>query len=56
MTAQQKLARAAANRVRAEERWKQAIRDARAEGLSLREVAHHAGVSHVRVLQVLREQ
>jgi hypothetical protein len=55
VTKLQKVARASSNRVRAEGAWKAAIRSARADGYSLREIALHAGVSHVRVLQVVQE-
>ncbi len=54
MSPLQKVARASTNRVRAEASWKAAIRSARADGYSLREIAQHAGVSHVRVLQVVQ--
>jgi hypothetical protein len=52
VTPLQKVARASSNRVRAEASWKAAIRSARADGHSLREIAQAAGVSHVRVLQI----
>lgn len=46
--------RAATKRAVAEENWKAAIRAAVAGGVSLRRVGEAAGVSHVRVLQILR--
>jgi hypothetical protein len=35
--------------------WRQAIREAQQSGETLRAIAAQAGVSHVRVLQILRE-
>jgi hypothetical protein len=55
MTPLQKVARASGNRTRAEATWRAAIITARDEGESLRAIAGHAGVSHVRILQILRE-
>lgn len=39
---------------RADAAWYEAIRQAHADGSSLRVIADHAGVSHVRVLQIVR--
>jgi transposase len=52
----QRVARASSNRVRAEATWRGVIRSAHADGYSLREIAKHAGVSHVRVLQIVQEE
>lgn len=41
-------------RERAEAEWRAAVREAHAEGASLREVAAAAGVSHMTVKQVVR--
>lgn len=49
-----RLRRATANRERADEAWKNAIRAAHANGASLRRVGEAAGITHVRVLQILR--
>jgi transposase len=47
------LARATKKKQRAEEDWKQAIRDAMAaEGANLRDVAKQAGVSHETVRRI----
>jgi lambda repressor-like predicted transcriptional regulator len=51
-----RLQRAAKKRAAAEAEWKQAIREAHAEGRSLRSIAHEAGCSHERVRQVLAER
>lgn len=49
-----KVRRAALARHQADERWRAAIRAAHAAGHSLREIGEAAGVSHVRVLKILR--
>lgn len=49
-----RVRRATARRSRSEDEWKAAIRAAVDAGLSLRQVAAAAGVSHVRVLQLTR--
>jgi transposase-like protein len=54
MTAIQKVKRATASRTRSEQAWKDALREARDEGVPLRTIAEAAGISHVRVLQILR--
>jgi hypothetical protein len=46
--------RATARRSEADASWRAAIREARAEGASLREIAAAAGVSHVRILAIVR--
>jgi hypothetical protein len=46
--------RAAWERVAAEEAWRMEIRVARESGLSLRQIADAAGVSHARIAQLLR--
>lgn len=43
-------------RAKSEEAWRKAIREAHGYGCSLREIAKQADVSHVRVLQIVREQ
>ena len=48
--------RATARRSRSEQDWREAVKTAVSEGQSLRAVAGAAGVSHVRVLQITREQ
>lgn len=48
------LKRATKRRASSEEAWRSAIRDARAEGQTFRAIADAAGVSHVRVQQILR--
>jgi DNA-directed RNA polymerase specialized sigma24 family protein len=48
--------RAAWERVAAEAEWRRAIVLAREAGHSLRQIADAAGVSHVRVHQLLRQQ
>jgi len=50
------LRRATARRSRSEQAWHDAIRDAHAAGESLREIGRAAGISHVRVLQIVRER
>lgn len=49
-----RVKRATKRRAAAEEEWRVAIREAHAEGASLRAIAEAAGVSHVRVLQIVR--
>lgn len=49
-----RVKRATKRRATAEEEWRVAIREAHAEGVSLRAIAQAAGVSHVRVLQIVR--
>jgi cell division protein FtsL len=49
-----RVRRATARRSRVDDEWRQAIREAHAAGESLRAIAREAGVSHVRVLQVVR--
>jgi hypothetical protein len=51
----QRVRWATRRREAAEEEWRSAIRKAVAAGLSLRRVADAAGLSHVRVLQITRE-
>lgn len=46
--------RATKRRAESEEAWRVAIREAHAQGLSLRAIAKEADVSHVRVLQIVR--
>jgi len=48
--------RARTRRVESEEAWRAAIRQARTEGASLRQIAVAAGVSHVRILQILKQR
>jgi hypothetical protein len=43
-----------AERRSTEQAWRKAIRDAHKDGVSLRKIGAAAGVSHVRVLQLLR--
>lgn len=50
-----RVRRATARRSAAEAEWREAVREAVRAGESLRAVAAAAGVSHVRVLQVTRE-
>jgi hypothetical protein len=50
-----KVKQAAERRATGEREWRNAIRSARADGISLRAIAGAAGVSHVRVMQILRE-
>jgi transposase-like protein len=50
-----RVRRATARRSRTETEWREAIRQAVADGHTLRAVAEAAGVSHVRVLQITRE-
>lgn len=50
-----RVRRAASRRTQASEDWKAAIREAVAAGVSLRTVGKAAGVSHVRVLQIVKE-
>jgi transposase-like protein len=49
-----RVRRATARRSRSEAEWHDAIRAAVASGESLRVVAEAAGISHVRVLQIVR--
>lgn len=49
-----RVKRAAGRRVSASAAFKQAVVGAQADGKSLRAIAEAAGVSHVRVLQILR--
>lgn len=44
----------AVRRAKSDEAWRKAIREAHAYGCSLREIARAAGVSHPRVLQIVR--
>ncbi len=46
--------RATRNREKSQAAWRSAILDARDAGCSLREIAEAAGVSHVRIVQLLR--
>jgi transposase-like protein len=48
--------RATARRSEANASWREAIREAHAEGSSLRKIAAAAGVSHVRILQIVRQR
>jgi hypothetical protein len=48
--------RATARRSEANASWRAAIREAHAEGASLRQIAAAAGVSHVRILQIVRQR
>jgi hypothetical protein len=48
--------RATARRTEANDSWRAAIREAHAEGASLRQIAAAAGVSHVRILQITRQR
>jgi hypothetical protein len=50
-----RVRQATRRREASEEAWRRAIREAVAAGESLRRVADAAGVSHVRVLQLVRE-
>jgi hypothetical protein len=45
---------ATARRAESDASWRAAIRQAHAEGASLRQIAAAAGVSHVRILQIAR--
>ena len=47
---------ATARRAESNESWRAAIRQAHAEGASLRQIAAAAGVSHVRILQIVRRR
>jgi hypothetical protein len=47
---------ATARRSAANASWREAIREAHAAGASLRQIAAAAGVSHVRILQVVRQR
>lgn len=46
--------RMAKRRAASEADWRQAIRDAHANGIPIRQIGAAAGVSHVRVLQITR--
>jgi hypothetical protein len=48
--------RATARRSEANASWRAAIREAHSEGASLRQIAAAAGVSHVRILQIVRQR
>ena len=48
--------RATARRSEANASWRAAILEAHAEGASLRRIAAAAGVSHVRILQIVRRR
>ena len=48
--------RATARRAESESAWRAAIRQAHTEGSSLRQIAAAAGVSHVRILQIVRRR
>jgi hypothetical protein len=48
--------RATARRSEANASWRAAIRQAHAEGSSLRQIAAAAGVTHVRILQIIRRR
>jgi hypothetical protein len=47
---------ATARRAESDASWRAAIRQAHAEGASLRQIAAAAGVSHVRILQIARRR
>jgi hypothetical protein len=51
-----RVARAAKARERADGEFRAAIREARAEGVTVRRIGEAAGVSHVRVIQILKEE
>lgn len=51
-----RLRRLSATRERADRNWREAICEAVAAGESLRAVGAAAGISHVRVLQIVREE
>ena len=55
MTPLTRVRRATARRSRTTEEWRAAIRDAYQAGESLRAIAREAGITHVRVLQILRD-
>jgi len=48
--------RATARRTESEAAWRDAIRQAHVEGSSLRQIAAAAGVSHVRILQIVKRR
>jgi hypothetical protein len=50
-----RVERATKRRAEAERDWRDAIRAARREGASLRAIAGAAGVTHVRVVQIVRD-
>lgn len=51
-----RVKRATKARERAEVAWHEAIRQAHADGSSLRTIADHAGVSHVWVFKIVRSE
>ncbi len=53
MTAQE-LKRLTRKRAEAQTAWQDAIREASAEGMSLRAISACVGVAHTRVLQIVR--
>lgn len=50
-----RVKRATKRRAESEGAWRSAIKEAHANGESLRAIAQAAGISHVRVLQIVRE-
>ena len=48
--------RATARRSEANASWRAAIREAHAEGASLRRIAAASGVTHVRILQIVKQR
>jgi hypothetical protein len=48
------LRRITRKRAESEEAWRVAIREAHAQGMSLRAIAENVGVAHTRVLQIVR--
>jgi transposase-like protein len=50
------LRRLTRQRATSQEAWREGIRRAHAEGMSLRAIAECVGVAHTRVLQIVREQ
>jgi DNA-binding NarL/FixJ family response regulator len=50
------LVRATKKKLRAEQEWEQAIRDAAATGESLRSIAEQAGVSHETVRRITSQR
>lgn len=55
MTPETRVKRASQRRASAMQEYRDAIRAARDSGLSLRQIANAAGVSHVAILKLLRE-
>ena len=49
------LRRLTRKRIASEQEWRDGIRAAHAEGMSLRAIAECVGVAHTRVLQIVRE-